>query len=273
MPTTHESSPATHADPTGAVARSQCLAARTALVTGSSRGIGLEIARLMARAGAEVVLHGRDAERLDAAARMLRAEHHRVHQVRGALDDAEDAERIHDEVTAQVGVPDVVVANAGGSAVRPGPVEEMTSEEWAREVGANLTSTFHTVQAFIPAMKSRGSGVVLTVSSTATRIASPQSPPAYTAAKAGVEMLTRTLAAQTGPYGVRANCLAAATVLTERNAAQIPHETQEQIAAAHPLRRLGTVEDVAALAVFLASDAASWITGEVIDVAGGSSIT
>jgi 3-oxoacyl-[acyl-carrier protein] reductase len=108
------------------------------------------------------------------------------------------------------------------------------------------------------------------MSSAAARRPTPSSPIAYAAAKAGIELLTKDVAAQAGPYGVRVNCIAPETIMTETNQQQIPEHIQESLRETHPIRRLGTPEDVAQTALFLASDSAEWITGIVIDVAGGS---
>jgi len=164
----------------------------------------------------------------------------------------------------------VLVANAGGSPVRPAPIEEISADDWRSSLDANLTSAFLTVKAFLPGMKQRGRGTIITMSSAAARRAHPGSPVAYAAAKAGLELLTQDLAAQAGPYGIRVNCIAPETILTERNRRQIPADLQESLAESHPIRRLGTPEDVAAAALFLASDAAGWISGVVLDVAGGN---
>jgi 3-oxoacyl-[acyl-carrier protein] reductase len=108
------------------------------------------------------------------------------------------------------------------------------------------------------------------MSSAAARRAHSGSPMAYAAAKAGIELLTKEIAAQAGPDGVRANCLAPETILTEANQRQIPVQLQEQLRDNHPIRRLGTPEDVAEAALFLASERSSWISGVTLDVAGGS---
>jgi len=108
------------------------------------------------------------------------------------------------------------------------------------------------------------------LSSAAARRPNARSPIAYASAKAGVELLTKDVAAQAGPFGVRANCIAPETILTDTNLAMIPAEMRETLAADHPLRRLGTPDDVARAAVFLASDSSDWITGVILDVAGGS---
>lgn len=244
---------------------------RTALVTGSSRGIGLGIARRLAQEDVRVVLHGRDHDRLRQAQQQLLSAGATVHTVAGDLENPQAVQQIRSEVIDAIGVPDILIANAGGSDVAPGPIDELEVEDWSKTIAANLTATFLTIRAFVPAMKQRGSGSVVTVSSTAVRIADAQSPPAYSAAKAGIEMMTKTLAVQAGPHGVRANCVAPATILTETNTEAIPPDIQDQIANTYPLRRLGTVNDVAEAVLFLTADTSAWITGTVIDVAGGSS--
>jgi 3-oxoacyl-[acyl-carrier protein] reductase len=119
-------------------------------------------------------------------------------------------------------------------------------------------------------MKERGSGNILTISSAAARRPHPGSPIPYAAAKAGIEIFTQDVAAQAGPFGIRVNCIAPETILTERNKARIPAAQQEALRDLHPIRRLGTPEDVAHAALFLASEQATWIAGVVLDVAGGA---
>jgi 3-oxoacyl-[acyl-carrier protein] reductase len=116
----------------------------------------------------------------------------------------------------------------------------------------------------------RGRGYVITISSAAARRPNPGSPIAYAAARAGIELLTKNAAAQAGPHGVRVNCIAPETIMTETNQQQIPAQVQESLRENHPIRRLGTPEDVAQTALFLASDNSAWISGIVVDVAGGS---
>jgi 3-oxoacyl-[acyl-carrier protein] reductase len=122
-------------------------------------------------------------------------------------------------------------------------------------------------------MLERGRGAIVTMASSAARLPGLGAPAAYMAAKAGVIMLTRQVASEAGPRGVRANCLAPHTILTEQIRQVAPEEWREQMAAAIPLRRLGTPEDVAQAAVFLASDSAAWLTGVTLDVAGGFVMT
>jgi 3-oxoacyl-[acyl-carrier protein] reductase len=119
-------------------------------------------------------------------------------------------------------------------------------------------------------MKARGGGAIVTMSSAAARRPHPGSPIAYAAAKAAVELLTKDVAHQAGPAGVRVNCIAPETIITERTGELIPEDLQRQLVEQHPIRRLGTTGDVADAAVFLASDRSAWITGVVLDVSGGA---
>jgi 3-oxoacyl-[acyl-carrier protein] reductase len=243
---------------------------RVALVTGSSRGIGAAIARRFAESGAKVVVNGRDEAAIDSVRSGIESGGGKAIGVVADVTDFDALERMREEIERTLGPVDVLVANAGGNAERPGPIESISVDGWRRSLDVNLTGTFLTIRSFLPGMKERKRGSIITISSAAARRPSPHSPAAYAAAKAAIELLTKDVAAQAGPAGVRANCIAPETILTARNQRQIPEETQRQLIDTHPVRRLGTPEDVAEAALFLASDASSWISGVVIDVAGGS---
>ncbi len=243
---------------------------RVALITGSSRGIGAGIAKVFAQHGAKVVVHGRDAEALSAVqSEIERAGGKAMHSVADVTSFAE-IEEMRGQIERRYGPVEILVANAGGSPIRPGPLEEISEAGWHASLDANLTATFLTIKSFLPGMKERKAGSIITMSSAAARRPSPQSPIAYTAAKAGIQILTQDLAAQVGPYGIRVNCLAPETILTERNERQIPEAQKQALVEAHPIRRLGTPEDIARAALFLASDDSAWITGVILDVAGGA---
>jgi 3-oxoacyl-[acyl-carrier protein] reductase len=243
---------------------------RVAVVTGSSRGIGAAIAELFAAQGARVAVHGRDAEALEAVRARIADAGGAVLPVRVDLTEFAQIEALRKRVEARWGPVDVLVANAGGNPVRPGPVEELSEADWHASIEANLTATFLTIKAFLPGMKQRGSGNIITMSSAAARRPSPMSPIAYAAAKAGIELLTKDVAAQAGPFGVRANCIAPETIMTERNERMIPDQIRPGLIDSHPIRRLGMPRDVADAALYLASDASAWVSGIVLDVAGGS---
>ena len=246
------------------------LEGRVALVTGSSRGIGAAIARLFAESGASVVVHGRDKDAAAKVAATIDQLGAQVMTAEAELTEYGEIEAMKEAIDARFGPVDILVANAGGSTVRPGPLEDISEADWRRSVDVNLTATFLTIKAFLPAMKRRGRGAIITMSSAAARRPTSQSPISYAAAKAGVELITKELAAQAGPYGVRVNCLAPETILTERNEQQIPAPVQEQLRASHPVQRLGTPDDVAQAALFLASEHSSWVSGITLDIAGGA---
>jgi len=243
---------------------------KVALVTGSSRGIGAAIAFLFAQRGAAVAVHGRDLTALSAV--QAEIEHAGGRAIRVAADTTKftEIEAMRRQIEQDLGPIDILVANAGGSFTPPGPLEQTSEEGWHASVDGNLTATFLTIKSILPGMKERKAGNIVTISSVAGHRPHPRSPIPYAAAKAGIEILTKDLAAQAGPYGIRANCIAPETILTERNKQRIPEAQQQALIEAHPIRRLGTPEDVARAALFLASEEAPWITGIVLDVAGGA---
>jgi 3-oxoacyl-[acyl-carrier protein] reductase len=243
---------------------------KVTLVTGSSRGIGAAIAARFAQEGAKVALHGRDAAALSDVRAEIQWADGCTCQVTADLTQYCEIEDMRRHVERELGPIDILVANAGGNAAKPVPIEDTSEEEWRAALDGNLTATFLTVKSILPGMKERKAGNIITISSAAARRPHPGSPVAYAAAKAGIEIFTQDLAAQVGPYGIRANCIAPETILTERNKESIPLAQQDALRELHPIRRLGTPDDVALAALYLASDDASWVAGIIFDVAGGA---
>lgn len=246
------------------------LEGKVALITGSSRGIGAAIAKLFAQHGAKVAIHGRDTKALSVVRSEIGQAGGRVIECQADVTSFAEIEAMRQRIEAELGPIEILVANAGGSFAAPGPLEETTEEGWHASINGNLTATFLTIKSVLPGMKERKSGNIVTLSSAAARRPHPNSPIPYAAAKAGVQILTQDLAAQVGPHGIRVNCIAPETILTERNDQRISAEQQTALVETHPIRRLGTPEDVAHAALYLVSDESAWITGIVLDVAGGS---
>ena len=167
------------------------LTGKVALVTGSSRGIGAAIAKRFAREGARVMVHGRDEPALFAVVGEIERSGGNAIQVTADVTKFVEIETMRGEVERELGPVDILVANAGGSFTAPGALEEITEDGWHAGIDGNLTATFLTIKTFLPGMKQRKAGNIITISSTAARRPSPQSPIPYTAAKAGIQALTR----------------------------------------------------------------------------------
>jgi 3-oxoacyl-[acyl-carrier protein] reductase len=253
---------------TGAIPTYPDLAGKVAVVTGSSRGIGAATCRLLAANGVRVVVNGRDAAAVDAAVERIRGDGGEALGVVGDATNSAALAALRRRTEDTFGPVDILGAFIGAGG-QPSPITEVTESEWRATIDSNLTATFLAIQCFLPSMLERRRGVIITMASTAGRLPGGAAV-AYAAAKAGVVMLTRHVAKEVGPQGVRLNCIAPSAIVTEDHPLRRASEEQRQrVAAGFPLGRLGLPDDVALAALFLASDSSSWITGITLDVAGG----
>jgi 3-oxoacyl-[acyl-carrier protein] reductase len=244
------------------------LAGKVAVVTGGSGGIGAATCRLLAANGAKVAVNGRDEAKITTVVDGIRSDGGRAIGVAADVTDFGAIERMRRRVEEELGPVDVLAAFAASGGPPPGPTAQITEEEWRSAIDGNLTSAFLTLKSFLPGMIERGRGSIVTMASSAGRVLTP-APTAYAAAKAGVVMLSRQVAGEVGEHGVRVNCLAPDSILTERIRRYMSEDQQVQWAAAFPLGRMGTPEDVGLATLFLASDSSSWLTGVTLDLAGG----
>ncbi len=242
------------------------LAGRVAIVTGGSRGIGAATAAAFAANGAAVAIAGRDEAALATVAAGIAERGGRAIWVRADCTVPADLSRMTETVCAQLGAPGILAAFAGGNGM-PVPTDAETAEHWREVVETDLNSVFYTIRAVLPSMPDRR-GAIVTMSSAAGRQAA-RSAAAYAAAKAGVIALTRHLAAELAPRGIRVNCLAPSATENDKMRAWMSADQRAQLGASFPLGRIGQPADVVAAALFLASDASAWITGVTLDVAGG----
>ena len=241
---------------------------QVAVVTGGSRGIGAATARALAAQGMRVVVSGRDEPAIAAVVSEIESRGERAIGVRADVTRFDEIEVLRERAEAAFGPADALIAFAGASLGRRGPVHTLSESDWRDCIDANLTATFFTLKSFLPGMLERGRGAIVTMASTAGRQPS-QAPAPYGVAKAGIIQLTRQVAQEAGPRGVRINCVSPSTILTESNMARIPLEQQRALAGQYPLQRLGTPEDVAQATLFLISEQSSWLTGLIVDIAGG----
>lgn len=239
---------------------------KVAIVTGAGRGIGLGIAQAFLREGARVALCDIDATLLETALAELQAGPGQALSFQMDVTSKEQIDRIVRQVLDRWRTIDVLVTSAGIYQVLP--VEEITEAQWDRVLAVNLKGTFLCCQAVIPAMKHRRSGRIIHIASSAGKTGGTLAGAHYSVSKAGVICLAKQLARELGPHGITVNAVAPGRIDTPM-IQSVSEAENEAFRQRTPLGRLGTPQDVAGAVVFLASDEASFITGEIMDVNGG----
>ena len=240
---------------------------RVAIVTGAARGIGKAIALTFLREGAKVAIIDSDRERLEILKKDMGKENKEAMLIPCDITKSSEVNGMVDQVYKTLGRIDILVNNAG--IIRRGTIDSVTEEDWDRVIEVNLKGTFNCCKAVVEIMKQQEHGKIVNISSIAGKMGDITSAPGYGSSKAGIDALTKTLARQLAPFGINVNAVSPHAIETEMSA-QWSEERRKEIIASIPLGRLGKPEDVAEAVLFLASDEASFITGEILDVNGGA---
>jgi gluconate 5-dehydrogenase len=243
------------------------LSGRTALVTGSSRGLGRAMAEGLAAAGAGLVIHGSDEERLALAVEAMRGA---GHEVRGLRFDVTDEAAIVDafaRLDVEGTAIDILVNNAGIQLRKP--MLELSTAEWRKVIDANLTSAFVIGREAARRMIPRGRGKIVNIGSLTSEVARATIAP-YTVSKGGLKLLTRAMAAEWAAHGIQANAIGPGYMLTDMNKALIEdHAFDAWVKARTPAKRWGRPEELVGAAIFLASAASDYVNGQILYVDGG----
>lgn len=243
------------------------LTGRTALVTGSSRGLGRAMAEGLAQAGAAMVLNGSDAGRLGEAAAAMRAAGHTVHEAQFDVTDEAAVVAAFEALDAQGIAVDILVNNAGIQFRKP--MVELDTADWRRVIETNLTSAFVIGREAARRMIPRGRGKIVNIGSLTSALARATVAP-YTVAKGGIKMLTQAMAAEWAADGIQANAIGPGYMLTDMNEALVNDPAFDAwVKGRTPSRRWGKPEELIGTAVFLASDASNYVNGQIIYVDGG----
>jgi gluconate 5-dehydrogenase len=243
------------------------LSGKLAVITGSSAGIGLGLARGLAGAGAAVVLNGRNADKLKHVAEQLRAEGATVHATAFDASDADAVSSAVARIEADIGAIDILINNAGMQ--RRAPLQDFEQTHWHELMRTNLDSVFIVGQAVARHMIERKRGKIINICSVQSELGRPGIAP-YTASKGAVKMLTKGMAIDWGPHGLQVNGIGPGYFKTELNQALVDNpEFSAWLINRTPSRRWGDIDDLVGAAIFLASDASRFVNGHILYVDGG----
>jgi len=244
------------------------LTGKSVLVTGGARGIGRACCLMLARAGASVAVNYRvESPSANLLVEEIETAGGEAFSLAADVSKREDAEMLVDETVARFGSIDILVNNAG--IWKRSPIEEMSDGEWDEMIRVNLTGTFNCIRAAVPPMKEARSGRIISISSTAGQRGEAFCSH-YAATKGAVISLTKSLAVELAPYGILVNCVAPGWTVTDMTRDDLLGSRRESILQTIPLARAATAEEVAGSVVFLASELATFVTGEVLNVNGGA---
>ncbi len=239
---------------------------KVAIITGGTRGIGLETVRLFCENKAKVILFGSRKETVDKAIDTLKEEGMEVEGFYPNLSDFNEIEKIVEEIKSKYGHIDIVINNAGISANKK--IEETSTEDFSKIMDLNVNAIFNMTKAVVPFMKENNGGVILNTSSMVSIYGQP-SGVGYPASKFAVNGLTKSLSRELAPFNIRVNAVAPGITKTDM-VASLPKEMIEPLIKTIPLGRIGEPRDIANAFLFLASDMASYVTGEILSVDGAA---
>ena len=244
------------------------LTGKSALVTGGARGIGRACCLMLARAGASVAVNYRvETPSANLLVEELESMGCDAFALAADVSQRTEAEMLVDETVSRFGGLDILVNNAG--IWKGAPIDEMSDGEWNEMLAVNLTGTFNCIRAAVPAMKEARSGRIINISSTAGQRGEAFHAH-YAATKGGVISLTKSLATELAPFGILVNCVAPGWTVTDMTRDDLLGARRESILQTIPLGRAATPEEVAGAVVFLASELATFVTGEILNVNGGA---
>jgi 3-oxoacyl-[acyl-carrier protein] reductase len=239
---------------------------KVAIITGAGRGIGKAIAVTLAREGANIIIIDIDLQSAEEVAKEIINMGQKALAFRVDVSDSNEVKKMVGSVIKEFKRVDILVNNA--AIIRRGTIEDLNEEDWDRVIDVNLKGAFNCMKAVVGIMKKQKYGKIINISSIAGKIGDLASAPCYGASKAGMTCLAKSLARELASYNINVNVVAPHAIETDMSK-EWPEEKRENIIANIPLGRMGEPEDIAEAVVFLVSDKAKFITGEVLDVNGG----